>query len=207
MSKTEQRTKSKTSTGDTPETTLRGQLLIAMPGLLDPNFSQALVYIIEHSPKEGAMGITINRPLDFDLSQVYEQLELKYSPRKATQTLLCGGPVQEEQGFVLHKPATKEWRSTTMLNNAVCLTTSRDIITDMAGDLGPEQALVALGYSGWASGQLEQELLDNAWLTVHVQEEFLAELLFDTPLEKRASLAAASIGVALSQLSNSTGHA
>jgi len=153
------------------------------------------------------MGITVNRPLGLPLSQVFEQLELDYSPPNGTQTLLCGGPVEEQQGFVLHPPAEKRWQATAAISDGIFLTTSRDIIDDMASDQGPEAALVALGYAGWTSGQLEQELLENAWLTVPPDTELLSELLFDTPLEQRADLAATSLGINLSQLSNSAGHA
>ncbi|OUS09191.1 hypothetical protein A9Q90_04155 [Gammaproteobacteria bacterium 54_18_T64] len=187
-------------------TNLRGQLLIAMPGLLDPNFVHSVVYICQHSA-EGAMGIAINRPLGLPLSQVFEQLNLDYIPKNGTQTLLCGGPVEEQQGFVLHRPAQKQWQATAAISEEILLTTSRDIIDDMASNQGPDATLVALGYAGWVAGQLEQELLDNAWLTVPANGELLPQLLFDTPLEQRADLAAASIGVNLSQLSNSTGHA
>ncbi len=185
---------------------LRGQLLIAMPGLLDPNFVHSVVYICQHTA-EGAMGITVNRPLGLPLSQVFEQLDLDYSPPNGAQTLLCGGPVEEQQGFVLHRTATKQWQATAAISGDIFLTTSRDIIDDMASDQGPDAALVALGYAGWTSGQLEQELLENAWLTVPPDTELLSELLFDTPLEQRAELAATSLGINLSQLSNSAGHA
>ena len=179
---------------------LRGQLLIAMPGLLDPNFVHSVVYICQHSA-EGAMGITVNRPLGLPLSQVFEQLDLDYSPPNGTQSLLCGGPVEEQQGFVLHRPAEKRWQATAAISDGIFLTTSRDIIDDMASDQGPD------GYAGWTSGKLEQELLENAWLTVPTDTELLSELLFDTPLKQRADLAATSLGINLSQLSNSAGHA
>ncbi len=185
---------------------LRGQLLIAMPGLLDPNFVHSVVYICQHS-EAGAMGITINRPLDFPLSQVFEQLDLDYTPPNGTQTLLCGGPIEEQQGFVLHPSTTKHWQATAVISDDIFLTTSRDIIDDMASNQGPDTALVALGYAGWTSGQLEQELLENAWLTIPPDSKLLSQLLFDSPLDQRAELAAASIGINLSQLSNSAGHA
>ena len=187
-------------------TSLRGQLLIAMPGLLDPNFVHSVVYICQHSD-EGAMGITINRALGLALSQVFEQLDLDYSPPNGTQALLCGGPVEEQQGFVLHRPTDKQWQATTAISDDIYLTTSRDIIDDMACEQGPDTALIALGYAGWTSGQLEHELLENAWLTVPPDAKLLSQLLFDTPLEQRADVAAASLGINLSQLSNSAGHA
>lgn len=153
------------------------------------------------------MGIAINRPLGLNLGEVFEQLALQYSPQTGAQALLCGGPVETQQGFVLHHPGKKQWQSTVTITENICLTTSRDILDDMADEQGPDNTLVALGYAGWMGGQLEQELLDNAWLTVPAQAAFLSELLFQCALENRASLAAASIGVDLSQLSNSAGHA
>ena len=153
------------------------------------------------------MGITINRPLGLVLSQVFEQLDLDYSPPNGTQTLLCGGPVEEQQGFVLHSTTHKKWQATVAISDDIFLTTSKDIISDLASDQGPEAVLIALGYAGWSSGQLEQELLENAWLTVPTDAELLSKLLFETPLDQRADLAATSIGINLSQLSSSAGHA
>jgi len=199
--------KPRTSVTDSSDaTSLRGQLLIAMPGLRDPNFVQSVVYVCQHT-EEGAMGITINRSLGMPLSQVFEQLDLTYSAPNGSQALLCGGPVEEQQGFVLHRPAAKQWQATAIISEDICLTTSRDIITDMASEQGPKTSLIALGYAGWTAGQLEQELIENAWLTVPPSTDLVPQLLFDTPLEQRANVAAASIGISLSQLSNSAGHA
>ncbi len=181
---------------------LRGQLLVAMPGLTDPGFAHSVVYICEHTP-EGAMGLTINRPLGLPLSQIFAQLNLPCPEKLGALPLLLGGPVQQERGFVLHRSKDQQWQSTVSVSDQISLTASRDIIEAIAHEEGPAESLIILGYAGWGAGQLEQELLANAWLTVPADAEFL----FDTPLERCAHLAAARIGINLNQLSNSAGHA
>ncbi len=181
---------------------LRNQLLIAMPGMLDPRFAHTVIYLCEHS-EEGAMGLTVNRPTGAPISKIFQQLDLDYPATLGDKPLLAGGPVQLERGFVLHRPGPKAWESTLTTGNEINLTASRDIIVDIAANQGPVSLLIFLGYAGWGPGQLEQELVENAWLTVPADPE----LLFDTPAERIASLAAARIGVDLSQLSYVAGHA
>lgn len=186
---------------DTP-VNLRNQLLIAMPGLQDPSFAHALVYLCQHGP-EGAMGLVVNRPMGMQLGQVLDQFKLQYPAAIGKLPLLYGGPVQTARGFVLHRTEERRWESTLDIDGGISLTASMDIITDIADNRGPPTPLVILGYAGWGAGQLEEELLANFWLTVPAD----AELLFDTPIEHRASIAAARLGVTLSQLSSSAGHA
>ena len=181
---------------------LRGQLLIAMPGLAGSGFAHSVIYICDHTP-DGAMGLVINRPLDVPLTQIFEQFGLSYPEKLSGHPLLLGGPVQQERGFILHRNTDKKLQSTVSVSDQVSLTASRDIIEAIAADEGPQDALIVLGYAGWGAGQLEQELLDNAWLTAPADTEFL----FDTPFANRASLAAARIGIDLNQLSSSAGHA
>jgi putative transcriptional regulator len=181
---------------------LRGQLLLAMPGLADSGFAHAVVYICEHTP-EGAMGLIVNQPINVPLKQIFSQLDLPCPEKLNTQQLLLGGPVQQERGFILHRNTDKKWQSTMPVGEQISLTASQDIIEALASNEGPEDSLVALGYAGWGAGQLEQELLANAWLTAPTDAEFL----FDTPFDSRARLAAARIGVDINQLSNSAGHA
>jgi putative transcriptional regulator len=113
-----------------------------------------------------------------------------------------GGPVQEERGFILHKPLG-EWNSSLKINDNLALTTSRDILEAIAHDDGPEQSIIALGYAGWSPGQLEQEIADNAWLNCQAEEQ----IIFDIPTEKRWQSAADLLGIDLQLLSNETGHA
>ena len=185
------------------ETTyLNNQFLIAMPGLRDPNFFQTVTYICEHN-SEGALGIIINRPLQLTLAELFEHLDLPDLPRKrGEEKVFYGGPVQQEQGFVIHTPLGN-WEATLKITEQIGVTTSRDILRDLASGEGPTQSLFALGYAGWQAGQLEQEIVDNAWLSGPAA----ADVLFATPVEQRWSAAAALLGVDLNLLSGGAGHA
>lgn len=181
---------------------LINHFLVAMPGLLDPNFSHSVIYICDHS-REGAMGLVINNPLEIPLSQIFEQFHLNYSPLMGNKPLMSGGPVQVDRGFVLHRPSEQEWEATLPISGDISLTSSRDIISDIAVERGPSDVLVTLGYAGWGAGQLEDELANNAWLTVPAD----ANIIFNVPCEQRAQAAAAKIGIDLNLLSSNAGHA
>ncbi len=174
-----------------------------MPSLRGSEFADALIYLCKHTP-DGAMGLRVNHCLDVTLRELFLHLQLPSDGEVADRLLLSGGPVRSEWGFVLHPSSGRRWQSTLEVASGVALTASRDIIEALAtGADAPERSLVALGYAGWGAGQLEEELRDNAWLTVAAE----ADLLFDVPLEARARLAAARIGVDLAKLSDSVGHA
>ena len=181
---------------------LSNHLLIAMPGLLDPNFSQAVIYLCEHNA-EGAMGLVINHPLDIPLSQIFDQFEMSYSTNIGDQSLLSGGPVQVDRGFVLHRTSNRQWESTLPISSDISLTASSDIISDIANEQGPRDLIITLGYSGWGPGQLEEELASNAWLTVPAD----TAIVFDIPFNKKAEAAAAKIGIDFSLISTNAGHA
>jgi len=182
--------------------TLAGQLLIAMPGMDDPNFEHSVTYICEHSDK-GALGIIINKPMNMDLSEVMEQLSLEPETAElGAQPVLRGGPVQSERGFVLHQ-SPQQWDATTEVGHSIYVTTSQDILSDLAVGQGPDRIVMALGYAGWGAGQLEIELRHNAWLTVPASPD----LVFDTPYHQRWKAAAESIGVDLASLSLTAGSA
>jgi putative transcriptional regulator len=186
---------------------LTGHLLIAMPSLQDPNFSRTVTYVCEHS-EEGALGIVINRPLDLDLGTVFEQLELEPSadPILARTPVLQGGPVSQERGFVLHEvlpDLETPYDASMVVTERIRVTTSQDILTAMASGRGPRRALLALGYAGWGAGQLEQEMSDNAWLSVPAN----LKILFDTPFDQRWQAAAGLLGVDLATISTQAGHA
>jgi putative transcriptional regulator len=181
---------------------LTNQFLIAMPGLVDPNFYHTVTYICVHND-EGAMGIVINRPLDMALGEVLEQMDMKPSDKKVELLpVYHGGPVQRDRGFVLHEPLS-QWQSSVNIDNSVGVTTSRDILEAIASGGGPKESLVALGYAGWSAGQLEQEIMDNAWLSGPAE----SEVIFKTPCEKRWETAAALLGVDINFLSPDIGHA
>lgn len=181
---------------------LTNQFLIAMPTLDDPNFAQTVTLICEHS-EEGAMGVVINRSTEVTLGDLLQHLDLEIaegSPQE--RTVFAGGPIQRERGFVLH-PAGPQWEATTRISEEVALTTSRDILADLARGEGPERFLVALGYAGWEAGQLEEELAQNAWLSGPVDPE----VIFEAAPEERWRAAAAQLGVDISLLAPESGHA
>ncbi|HQQ62859.1 MAG TPA: YqgE/AlgH family protein [Pseudomonadales bacterium] len=180
---------------------LRNQLLIAMPGMVDGRFANTVTYICEHT-REGAMGLVINQPIDTDLDDLLEQMGLELSPLRRHYGVLCGGPVQQERGFVLHRRG-KQWSHTVDLGDDLALTASRDVLESMAVAEGPDDALVLLGYAGWEAGQLERELADNAWLTVPATPA----ILFDVPFEQRVRVAAFQLGFDFNLLSAQAGHA
>ncbi len=184
------------------DSSLTNQLLIAMPGMLDPNFSTTVTLICEHND-DGALGIVINRPLSLTLSGLFEQLAVTDADSQTgSAPVLSGGPVGTERGFVLHGPECS-YENTLPVSDDIRLTLSRDVIDAMAAGTGPEKSLVALGYAGWEAGQLEQEMLANSWLSVPATPE----LVFDTPFEERWDSAARTLGIDIAQMSPDAGHA
>lgn len=181
---------------------LTNHFLIAMPALADPNFTQTVTYICAHS-EEGAMGIVINRPLNFGLGEVLAQMQLEaVDPRINDLPVYQGGPVQRERGFILYRPPG-QWDSTLCVGGDVGVATSRDILEAISKGHGPKDTLVALGYAGWSPGQLEHELMENAWLSSPADED----ILFTVPAQERWRSAAALLGVDIENLSNDAGHA
>ena len=149
------------------------------------------------------MGLLVNQLSQYRLGDVLAQMKLECSdPELADAPVLIGGPVQQERGFVLHREPG-HWESSYRINTSWSVTTSRDILVAMAAGEGPRQAIMALGYAGWDAGQLEQELMANAWLTAEACER----VVFDTPLEDRWSAAAGLVGVDPLQLPGYAGHA
>lgn len=181
---------------------LTNHFLIAMPAMVDPNFSRTLTFICEHSD-QGALGVIVNRPLDMSLDTLFERVDLKLeSERFQDMPVYFGGPVQTDRGFVLHRPVGK-WQATLPVQDELGLTSSRDILQSV-GSLGePEEFIVSLGYAGWAAGQLEHELAQNAWLTVPAD----AQIIFGLPPEERLPAAMQLLGFDLANLSDVAGHA
>ena len=182
-------------------TSLKNHFLIAMPGLVDPEFSGTLIYLCEHN-EEGSMGLVINKPLAITWSNIFHKL----SPNDFIQSdepVLVGGPVQVERGFVLHTKTHEHWQSSMKITSEIIMTTSTDIITALGQGQGPDKALICLGYAGWEQGQLEEELAKNAWLSLPAD----SDIIFDTPIDDKATAAAKSIGVDLNLLSADSGHA
>ena len=170
-------------------------------GDVGPNFSRTLTFVCEHNER-GALGIVVNRPIDVNLAALFRQVEIPLdSTALAEQPVFFGGPVQFDHGFVLHRPVGS-WKSTLPVGE-IGLTTSRDILEAMAAGNGPGEQLVALGYAGWAPGQLEDEIRRNGWLTVEAD----IDLIFNTPPGERYDAAMHALGVNSANLSEEAGHA
>lgn len=181
---------------------LTNHFLIAMPNMADPYFSKSLTYICEHN-EQGALGLVITRPIDLTLGALLEQIEIPVaSPEIGAVQVHFGGPVQMDRGFVLHTPPG-EWQSSMRVSDSIGLTTSKDILEAVASGEGPDKYFITLGYAGWAPGQLEHEMSQNAWLSVPAD----ISLIFDYPLETRFDAAMRLLGIDATYLSDDAGHA
>ena len=154
---------------------LTNQLLIAMPTMGDPNFSQTVALVCDHNAR-GALGLILNKPLSMRMGEIFEQFEIELpgGPLRERQ-VLRGGPMQTDRGFVVHR-AGGEWDSTLKVSDTIHVTTSRDISGRHGSRPGPEEAMIALGYAGWDGGQLEEEIRANAWLSAPVDSGIIFEL-------------------------------
>ncbi len=195
MTKAEQ---AETTNGDS----LTGHFLIAMPSLNDGFFNQAVTYICEHD-ENGSFGIIINQQTGITMKQIAKEMAIEISENyDGKQPVFIGGPVDQGRGFILHQP-TGNWQSSLKVNNNVALTTSKDILQAIVNNEGPQDNIVALGYAGWAAGQLDSEMANNTWLSCPADEQ----IIFNTPVEERWKTAAKLIGIDLSLLSSDAGHA
>lgn len=185
---------------------LTNHFLVAMPSMEDPYFKRSVIYVCEHN-EEGAMGLMINAPIDITVAGMLKQVAVQPShPQLLTTNLdasvLNGGPVAEDRGFILHNPKD-QYESSLHMTDQISVTTSKDILSVLGTEAEPESYLVALGYSGWEAGQLENELAENSWLTIEADPE----VIFNTPVQDRWNKAIEKLGINAAQLSNLTGHA
>lgn len=181
---------------------LTGQILIAMPAMLDPRFEKTIVLMCSHGP-EGAMGLVLNRMFgELDFAGLLSQFNLQMTPGVAELPVFYGGPVEPVRGFVLHSADYKA-DSTTVITPSIHLTATVEILSNLAKGEGPERALLVLGYAGWAPGQLEAEIQNNGWLTAPADEN----LVFDREVETKWNRALGKIGVSPMMLSADFGHA
>src|SRR3954447_2872801 len=200
----------KRSSGKPARGYLDGQMLIAMPTMRDERFTRSVIYVCAHS-SEGAMGIVVNQPAsNINFPDLLVQLEvipasdLIQLPRRAgTVKVLKGGPVETGRGFVLHSADFFIENSTLPIDEGICLTATLDILKAIARGNGPASALLALGYAGWAPGQLENEIQENGWL--HCPAD--PELIFGQDTDLKYEKALKKIGIALGMLSSDAGHA
>lgn len=183
---------------------LTGKLLIASPLIGDPRFDRALVYLCSHD-QDQAMGLIINSPMEgLGLQDVLDQLDVPGAPENTPERpVLNGGPVGQDRGFVLHSRDINCGPTSVIINHDYALTATREILECISSDCRPEAFIFALGYAGWDSGQLEDEISANAWLVCEPDEA----LLFDEDYEDKWTRALSILGVTPEFLTASSGHA
>lgn len=177
------------------------RFLVAVPTLKGEFFSKSVIYIYEHSEKDGTIGFTINKPLSATLSNVMDHLKIDVQDSKIkNMPVFSGGPVSPDQGFVIHDRMTLAQNSK---DQDITISTSRDLLRDVANGNGPEHFIITLGYAGWSPGQLESEIIRNDWLVA----PFEKSILFETPIVQRWTVAAKLLGIDINSLSDQIGHA
>lgn len=181
-------------------TNLKHHFLLAMPQLNDPWFGGGLCYICEHN-EQGAMGIVVNKPHNMVLADVFNELKISAAYRKQLP-VYNGGPVSQEQGFILYRADAPAAGASLPVADNIYLSTSREILEELARGTGPVDVMVCLGYAGWEPGQLEKEIIENSWLTVPADGDIMFHL---TPAEKLQA-AARLLGIDLAMLSSEAGH-
>lgn len=189
---------------------LDGQVLVAMPTIRDERFARTVIYLCAHSD-EGAMGIVVNQPApNINFRELLVQLEvvpsenlIEIPPRASSVRVLRGGPVETGRGFVLHSSDFFIENSTLPIDDGICLTATLDILKAIAKGQGPSNAVLALGYAGWAPGQLESEIQANGWL--HCDAD--ADLIFGADADAKYAQALRKMGIDPAKLSSEAGHA
>jgi putative transcriptional regulator len=182
---------------------LAGQLLVAMPQMGDPRFARSVIYLCTHSGEGGAMGLVINKLLgSLTLSELFQQLQIAGGASVKRRPVHFGGPVEPGRGFVLHTADYRE-EATLPVTGNIAVTATLDIMRAIGKGEGPRHSLFALGYAGWAPGQLDAEIQANGWLSVAADEA----IVFDPDQPGKWQRALAKLGVDLSALSSAAGHA
>ncbi|MCK5725384.1 MAG: YqgE/AlgH family protein [Thiotrichaceae bacterium] len=181
---------------------LQNQLLIAMPGMSDPQFEHNVILVARHTD-QGCFGLCINQPSETNLGDLFEHLNIDVMDSNINhKQILKGGPVQPEQGFILHD-SDQRWENTLPVSNELAVTASKDILKDIADNKGPSNFLLILGCASWTAGQIEAEMLDNVWLTCPVE----SNILFEVPFHRRWKEASKTLGVDVSLMTEFSGHA
>ncbi len=180
----------------------KGQFLIAMPGMTDPNFFQTVTCISEYT-KEGSVGIVVNRPHPAIRGKdIFDELKINYVPDSESTPIYIGGPVHIGEIFILHGPPFN-WEGCLMVTPFLAMSNTRDIVEAIAMGEGPEAFIISIGCAGWGEGQLESEIKENVWLTCPVSEN----IIFEIPVEHRWEEAVKKIGIDPGKLSDIAGHA
>ena len=184
------------------DNSLTGQLLVAMPSMADPRFARSVIYLCAHSA-EGAMGLVVNRLIEsLTFPSLLQQLGIEPGPDLGSTPVHFGGPVESSRGFVLHSIDYMQ-DSTLVIDENIALTATIDVLKAIAGGQGPQRRVLALGYAGWAAGQLDAEIQANGWLLAPADED----LVFGTDNGAKWGRAIANLGIDLSLLSSEAGHA
>jgi putative transcriptional regulator len=182
---------------------LAGQLLVAMPQMLDPRFARSVVYLCAHSGEAGAMGLVINKLLgSLTMGELLTQLDIEPSVAVGSRPVHFGGPVEASRGFVLHTADYRE-EATLHVKGNISVTATLEVLRTIGKDHGPRQSLFALGYAGWAPGQLDAEIQANGWLSVAADDE----IVFASDYDEKWTHALAKLGINLHMLSSEAGHA
>lgn len=183
-------------------TSLKAQFLIAMPGLMDPNFNRTLTCLCEHTP-EGALGIVVNRVHpSVRAGEIFGQLKIEAAPQVMDLPIHIGGPVHFDEIFILHGPPFG-WKGCFQIKPDLALSNTKDILEAVSRGEGPEKIIIAVGAAGWGPGQLESEIVQNAWLTGPASNE----VIFDVPAEDRWDEAVKKMGIDPNLLTDASGHA
>ena len=181
---------------------LTGQVLNSMPSLEDERFFKTVIYICAHS-NEGAMGIIINKKIDYDLyPDLLEQLGIDKPIENKKLFIRYGGPVESGRGFVLHSDEIMR-KETLSIDKGIALTSTSEFFDDLAKGNGPKNSILALGYAGWGPGQIENEIISNSWMTLSTDSKFI----FDEEVNNKWLNAFILLGVDPSKLSNHSGTA
>lgn len=183
---------------------LEGKLLVALPGMPDPRFEKSVIFMCAHSLETGAMGLVINKPIEgLNFRDLIEKLEIPTQPGTPDFPILYGGPMDTGRGFVLHSNDYEREDATLAVSADVSLTATLDILRAIAEGKGPERAIFALGYAGWAPGQIEDEIRANGW--IHCDAD--AEILFSADANTKWSTAFSKLGIDISGLTSIAGRA
>jgi putative transcriptional regulator len=182
---------------------LAGQFLVAMPQMLDPRFARSVVYLCAHSEDAGAMGLVINKVLgSLTMGELFTQLDIEPSSIVRSRPVHFGGPVEGARGFVLHSADYNE-EATVVVDGNIAMTATLEILRAIGSGRGPRRSLFALGYAGWAPGQLDAEIQANGWLSVAADDD----IIFDSDDDGKWRRALGKLGIELSMLSSDAGHA
>ncbi|WP_409432163.1 YqgE/AlgH family protein [Litorimonas sp. RW-G-Af-16] len=187
----------------TDHPTYAGHILLATPDMGDPRFTKSVIYICSHDAK-GAMGIMINKSeKGLHLSELLEKIDIEGDLRVADSPVLSGGPVDIDRGFVLHSPDYFIPDVSSELSDTLSMTATKDVLRALVSDDSPDKAMLAVGYAGWSAGQLESEIMQNAWLVTEADEA----LIFESDLDGKWTKALSGMGISPEMLSRSGGRA